>query len=219
MTPSLTAPFKSPSMRTRRLSRVTTLTLHPTLHPTQIDERGRHVPHGALIRAHAIDQRAGGADLHAGAAVDAGAFAQRHAHVGHEHGVRAALFDGEREVADQFTAGAHAAAAQDAAVVVQHEIRVRGIHREDRPVGLDGPVGHAFVVGGVLQFAVAAADLAERTEVIAFAEQHGQHELARLRAASGVSVRTTMPLLTGSVQEACIVRKPSTSTTHRRQPP
>ena len=36
---------------------------------------------------------------------------------------------------------------------------------------------------------------------------------------AGVSVRTTMLLLAGSVHDACIVRKPSTSTTHRRQLP
>ena len=151
----------------------------PDAAPDADRRRGGHVAHGALIHAHPIDQRARGADLHAGAALDAGAFAQRHAHIGDEHIVRAALFDGEREVAHEFTAGAHAAAAQNAAAVVEHVIGVRGVHREDRPIGLDGPVGHVFVVGGVLQFAIAAADLTERTEVIPFAEQHGQHELAR----------------------------------------
>lgn len=57
---------------------------------------------------------------------------------------------------------------------------MRGVHREVRPLRLNGPVRHAFVVGRVLQFAVAATDLAEWAEVITLTEQHGQHEMPRL---------------------------------------
>ncbi len=40
----------------------------------------------APVSAKAVDQRAGGANLDAGAAGDAGAFAQRNAQVGHQEG-------------------------------------------------------------------------------------------------------------------------------------
>ncbi len=81
-----------------------------------------------LVGALAIDQGTGRADLHAHAAGNAGALAQRHAQVGHDHAVGAAFFDAQGEIADQFTAGANAAAAEDAAVVFQDEELMRGIH-------------------------------------------------------------------------------------------
>jgi hypothetical protein len=49
------------------------------------------------------------------------------------------------------------------------------VHREVRPLWLHLPVSHVFVVRGVLQFAISAADLAERAEVIAFAKKKGDN--------------------------------------------
>ncbi len=106
-----------------------------------------HLQIFATVRADPVDQGAGRADLHAGAAADTGALAQRHAQVGYEHALRAALFEAQCVVAHQLTTSAHAAAAQDAAVLVEHKVRIRGVHILALPVGLQRPVGHALVVG------------------------------------------------------------------------
>ena len=39
-------------------------------------------------------------------------------------------------------------------------------------------MGHPFSVSGVLKFAITTADLAVGTEMVAFAEDHGQHKFA-----------------------------------------
>ncbi len=132
----------------------------------------------AAVGAGAVNEGAGGANLNAGAAGDACAFAQGSAQIGDEEAFGAAFFKAEGEVADEFTAGAHAAAAEDAAVVIEDEVRMGGIHRIGRPGRLDGPVGHFLPVGCVLQFAVASRHLAEGAEMVALAEDHGEDELA-----------------------------------------
>ena len=132
-----------------------------------------------LIGTGAVDQRAGRADLHTGTALDTSAFAERNIGISNDHALRAALCNRESEIARHFGASSHTTAAEDTTVVVQNKVRMRSIDREVVPTGLNRPVGHLFVVSGVLQFAISAADLAERAEVIAFAEQHGEHELAR----------------------------------------
>ena len=95
----------------------------PTEQPTQTVLVMLDLGFLAAVGAHAVDQGAGGADLDAGAAGNAGAFAQRGAEIGDQEGARAAFFEAEGEIAHQFAAGAHAAPAEDAAVVVQDEIR------------------------------------------------------------------------------------------------
>ena len=47
---------------------------------------------------------------------------------------------------------------------------------------------HLFGVGGILQFAVPTADLAERAEVVALAEQHRKNELSRFLQRLGLRV-------------------------------
>ena len=74
-------------------------------------------------------------------------------------------------------------------------------------------------IGGILQFAVAAADLAVGAEVVALAEDQGQDELARCLDLVGIGPDDHAVQLTGRVQEGCSVRAPSTSTRHSRQPP
>ena len=123
------------------------------------------------VCALAVDQRAGGADLHAGAARNAGAFTKRYIDICNDHGGRAAFFNAECEIARHFSAGTDAAPAEDAAIVIKNKKRVAGVNRIIGPLRLHGPVGHVFFVGRVLQFAIAAADLTEWTEMIAFAEQ------------------------------------------------
>ena len=46
-----------------------------------------------------------------------------------------------------------------------------GVDGEVGPLRLHGPMSHVLIVGRILQFAVAAADLAEWAEVVAFAEE------------------------------------------------
>jgi hydrogenase maturation factor len=85
--------------------------------------------------------------------------------------------DGEHRLAVQQLAGAHAQAAEDAAVVVQQHVGVGGIHR---PVGielLEVRAGHLVLVGRGLQQAVAAA-FAGRAEVVALDEEHLQQGAA-----------------------------------------
>ncbi len=132
-----------------------------------------------LIGTGPVDDRAGRADLDAASALDACALAKRDIGICDDHALRAALRHRKSEVTGHLRAGSDTAPAQDAAVVIQDKIGVGSIDREVIPTRLDGPVGHLLFIGSILQFAVAAADLAERAEVIAFAEQHREHELSR----------------------------------------
>ena len=68
----------------------------------------------------------------------------------------------------------------------------------------------------VLQFALAAL-VAHRAVERMVGQQQFQHGLARLHALAGVSVLTTMPSATGSVQAVISFGIFSTSTRHMRQ--
>ena len=94
-----------------------------------------HLGLAAAVGAPAVDQGAGRADLHAVPAGNAGGLAQRDAQIGDQEAVGAAFFKAQGEIAHQFAAGANAAPAQDAAVVFQDEIWMRGIHREGCQLG------------------------------------------------------------------------------------
>ena len=132
-----------------------------------------------VISGAAIDQGPGRADLDAGTAADAAALAQGQSGVGDQQATGAAVLDPQGGVANQLAAGPHAAAAQDTAVVVQADVRMRAVQLKRLPVGLQGPVGHVLGVGRILQFAVAAAGLAVHAEMVALAEQQGQDEFTR----------------------------------------
>ena len=54
-------------------------------------------------------------------------------------------FNTQGEIACQFTARAHTAAAEDAAALFQDEIFMRCIHIKGFPVRLQRPVGHVLV--------------------------------------------------------------------------
>ena len=123
------------------------------------------------IGARAINERTRGADLYARTTGNAGALTERHIAIGDDDGGGTTLFNTEREVTRHFGAGTDAASAEDTAVVIENKTGMARIDREVRPLRLHGPVSHVFVVSSILQFAIAAADLAERTEMIAFAEE------------------------------------------------
>ena len=123
------------------------------------------------ISALTINECARGADLHARTTGDTGTLAERHIGIGNDDGGGTTLFNTEREVTRHLGTGTDATSAEDTAIVIEDEIGMARVHREVRPLRLHLPVSHVFVVRGVLQFAIAAADLAERTEMIAFAEE------------------------------------------------
>ena len=80
---------------------------------------------------------------------------------------------GQREhvLAVHLGGGAHAQLAQDAAVVVEQDVRVRAIQRAVRIEFIEARRHHLQFVGGSLELAVAAG-LAGRAEVVALDEQH-----------------------------------------------
>ena len=81
-------------------------------------------------------------------------------------------------VANQILAGTYTTSAEDAAVVIDVKPGMRGVDREGRPVRLHGPIGHVFMVGGILQFAIAVRGRAVHAEMVAFAEDQGKHEFS-----------------------------------------
>ena len=86
-------------------------------------------------------------------------------------GVDAAIADVEHVLAVDVAAGAHAQVAQDAAVVVEQDVRMRRVDTARR-IEMIEPVRHELqVIGDRLQLAVAAL-LAGGTDVVAFDEQH-----------------------------------------------
>jgi hypothetical protein len=91
-------------------------------------------------------------------------------------------------VANQFTASPDASAAEDTAVIVKDHELMGSIHFERRPVWLQVPVGHPFIISPVLQFAVASADLTVHAEVIPFAEDQGEDELTGVENFLGAGV-------------------------------
>ena len=93
--------------------------------------------------------------------------------------------------ADPFIAGADAARAEDAAVVIQRHKRVGVVHRELGEEVVVADVVHAVVVGLGLEVAIATAR-AEGADVVALAEDQLERLLSQ-GVERGVSVRATMP--------------------------
>ena len=122
------------------------------------------------------------------------AVVQRHRRVGQpaagavdqQVGVNAVAADGKDILAVDIAAGAHAQLAQDAAVQVQQDVGVAGVHRPARVELLEVRAFHAHLVGGGLQQAIAAL-LATRAEVVALDEQHLQQRLAMAVQLFGVA--------------------------------
>ena len=85
--------------------------------------------------------------------------------------VDAAPGEGEHVLAVHLAGGAHAQLAQDAAVEVEQDVRMRGIHRPIREEVAEAGGMHSEVIAQRLQLAVAAL-LAGRAEVVALDEQH-----------------------------------------------
>ena len=106
--------------------------------------------------------------------------------IGNQDALGTAFFKTEGEIANQFTAGTYAAAAEDAAVVFQNDIWMGSIHRIGLPVWLKRPMGHSFVVGSILKFAITTADLAVRAKMVAFAEDQGKNKFAGIQYLFGV---------------------------------
>src|SRR5215211_7479241 len=123
-----------------------------------------------LIGSGPVNDRAGRADLNAASALDAGTFAKRNINIRNDHALGTALRNRQCKVTGHLGTGTDTASAQDAAVVIENKIRMGGIHCKIVPARLNRPVRHLFVIGGILQLTVAAADLAERAKVITLAE-------------------------------------------------
>src|SRR5208283_5625478 len=122
-----------------------------------------HLLHVATL----FSQRAGGADLDAFAATGARAgLAPRFVQFTNQARGHAARHHVPDVGALDFGADADTARAQDAAVVVEHEARVRGVHGE-RPVAVGvADVGDAQLLGQRLQLAVVVGD-AHGADVVA----------------------------------------------------
>ena len=93
---------------------------------------------------------------------------------------------------------AHAARAQDAAVVVEHVARVRGVDGEPRVAVRVADVRDAVLLRQRLQLAVPGRD-AHRADVVALGEQQLERDLA-VRSSCGEVVATAWPSCTGVVQ-------------------
>ena len=139
----------------------------------------------AHVRAAAVDQCAGRADLEAGAAGDAGGLAERHIVVGDNQRVCAALPDAQRVVCHELVAHADAAPAEDTAAVIHKEVFARRVHRPLLGRGRRKlPVGQAVLVGQPLQFALRALVVAAHSAVHAVVhplrEEEIEHKLPGL---------------------------------------
>ena len=109
-----------------------------------------------------LDQRRGGAGLHAGAAGDAFGVEEVGAAGGHLGG-EAASVDGQRQGALHFVAGAHAAGADDALGRIEGEVGVRGVGggiEMARPRRI-AHRAQADIAGDILQFAIAVGGAGE----------------------------------------------------------
>ena len=104
---------------------------------------------------------------------DTRALTQRHIQVGDDAAACTAFLRAQCEVAHQLSAGAHTPPAQDAAVMIQDKIWVRGINRKIFPIRLQRPVIHTFGQGRVLKITLASTDLTIHTKMISFAEDQG----------------------------------------------
>ena len=178
----------------------------------------------AHIGAAPVDQCAGGADLQARAARDAGGLAKRHVGVGDDHRPRAAFADAQRVVGRDLVARPHAAAAQDAAAVVHEEVLARGVHRP----ALAWYSGRNFQWSGRSDRPAPAARSRCPLRCRSWRSTCSS-DCARRRAAPARtcgpqrtfsdSVLTTMPSVTGKVQAGWRLRCFSISTRHMRQDP
>ena len=115
-------------------------------------------------------------------------------------------------------AGAHAARAEDAAVVVEHVARVRGVDREPRVVVRIADVVTPCSCGQGLQLAVAGGH-ADRADVVALDEQQLQRDLAVGLQLLRRSWSPPGPPRTGVVQAGSRRDEPATSTMQSRQAP
>ena len=120
----------------------------------QRPSRGGQAAHPGLVfrisshRPALLGHRAGWAGLHALAAAGAArGLAPRPVQLGDEPRLDAAAGDVPHVRAFDLGAGAHAARTQDAAVVVEHVARVRGVDREPRVVVRVAHVRDAVVLG------------------------------------------------------------------------
>ena len=76
----------------------------------------------AAIGAASVDQRAGGADLQTGPALNTGRFAERHVQVSDNHAFTPAVFEVERVIGRDLVTGSDAAGAENAAVVIHDKV-------------------------------------------------------------------------------------------------
>src|SRR5689334_18257452 len=113
------------------------------------------------VHLDAAAERAHRADLDAGATLDAGRVHQRLAERGVDHGLDAALDEGQRHRADLLVAGAHAAPAEYAAVTVKVNSRRQSLGGAHDLGTAQLLADHAVLVAVVLQAAIAVS-LADR---------------------------------------------------------
>ena len=99
--------------------------------------------------------------------------------IGDDDGVDAAAHHIPDVRAFNLRADAHAARAQNAAVVVDGEALVRGIHGQRGIAIGQADVGQALLLRQRLQFAVAVGD-ADRADVIALGEEQLENHAAML---------------------------------------
>ena len=172
-----------------------------------------HLPGARLIAISAAGERAHGADIDAHAALVA---LQVIAFVGRDLRNHAAIDHAQRAHAHAFVADAHAAEAENAArLIEEHHRRPLLLVHVDLDFG-EAAFARAVAEDHVLQFALAAL-VADRAIERMVGEQEFQRGFARLATTCGVSVRTTMPSATGSVQAVISLGIFSTSTRHMRQ--
>jgi len=138
------------------------------------------------IGAPTIDHCACRADLNTRAARNTGTLSKRNTGICHENTARSSFFEAKGEVTDQFVAGSYTTSAKNTTIVINNDIRMRGVYRVRLPVGLQRPVRHTLMIGGVLQLAISTADLAVRAEVVAFTKDQGQHEFAGIKHLFGI---------------------------------
>ncbi len=133
-----------------------------------------------------VEERSGGADLHALAAAGAGGFSPGLMQVGDDAGVDAAAHDVPDVRAFDLGADAHAAGAEDAAVVDRETKRSWEASTGSLGVAIgEADVSQTLALRQRLQFAMAVGD-ADRADVIALGEEHLQDVLAIVLQALGV---------------------------------
>src|SRR5436190_1676879 len=123
--------------------------------PRQVAIHLDHLVHGEAL----LGERAGGADLHALSAIGATRrLSPRAVHVAHDHALDAARTHVPDVRAFYLRADAHAARAQNAAIVVEHVARVRNIDGEFRISIRIAHAGNSEPLRHGLEFAVIVTD-------------------------------------------------------------